>query len=92
MGQSDEQKNEIAKITYYFGINEPVPWLKVHVSPDYIGFNHKRHIKAGTSCRDCHGQVSKMDLVERVYSLDMGWCTSCHIARGASTDCLSCHK
>ena len=70
---------------------EPVPWEKVHVMPDYVKFNHKRHVKAGVACQECHGQVPQMEVVERQSSMKMGWCLDCHRERGASIDCGVCH-
>jgi hypothetical protein len=37
--------------------SKPLAWNKVHDLPDYVIFNHARHIKAGASCTECHGQV-----------------------------------
>lgn len=34
------------------------PWQKVHDLPDYVYFAHKRHIRAGLACTECHGQVT----------------------------------
>jgi hypothetical protein len=36
---------------------QPVPWKKVHDLPDYVRFTHKRHVRAGVECTECHGQV-----------------------------------
>lgn len=91
-GTTEEQKTEIAKINEYFSKNEPIPWVKVHATPDYLKFNHKRHIKAGMTCQQCHGQVPEMETVERVSSMKMGWCVSCHRQQGASIDCYTCHR
>ncbi len=35
---------------------QAIPW-KVHDLPDYVNFTHKRHIRAGLDCRECHGQI-----------------------------------
>lgn len=35
----------------------PIPWNKVHDLPDYVHFSHKRHVRAGVDCSECHGQV-----------------------------------
>jgi hypothetical protein len=70
----------------------PIPWQTVHVMPNYVSFSHKRHVKAGVSCHSCHGQVPEMDVVERVTSMKMGWCISCHRAEGTSIDCATCHQ
>ncbi|RIL10020.1 MAG: hypothetical protein DCC75_05275 [Proteobacteria bacterium] len=90
-GRTPEQQTEIAKIKDYFAKGEPIPWVKVHVMPNHVHFNHKRHVKAGVACQECHGQVPNMQVVERVTSMKMGWCISCHRDRGASIDCYTCH-
>ena len=90
-GQTEEQKVEIKKIKDAYAAGKPIEWNKVHVMPDYLKFNHKRHVKAGVSCQECHGQIPEMEKVERVSSMKMGWCVSCHRERGASIDCLVCH-
>jgi len=91
-GTTDEQKKEIPKIDEYYNKNQPIPWQKVHVMPDHVRFNHKRHVKAGVSCQECHGQIPEMEKVERVSSMKMGWCVTCHRDRGSSIDCWTCHK
>ncbi len=91
-GTTPEQKAEISKIHQFAANNEPIPWEKVHVMPDYVRFNHKRHIKGGVTCQECHGQIPEMESAERVSSMKMGWCVSCHRERGTSIDCYVCHK
>ena len=90
-GTTELQQNEIKKIGAAFTAGKPIEWVKVHVQPNYVRFNHKRHVKAGTSCQECHGQVPKMEVVERVTSMKMGWCVDCHRQRGTSIDCYTCH-
>lgn len=90
-GRTEEQKKEIAKLKEYWANGEQIPWEKVHVMPDYVRFNHKRHVKAGVGCQECHGQVPAMEVVERVSSMKMGWCIDCHRVQGSSIDCYTCH-
>jgi hypothetical protein len=90
-GSNDEYKAEIQKLRDYYQKNQPIPWVKVHVMPDHVKFNHKRHVKAGVACQECHGQIPAMDKVERVSSMKMGWCVTCHRERGTSIDCMTCH-
>jgi hypothetical protein len=40
---------------------ESIEWTKVHDLPDYVRFTHKRHVKAGVDCTECHGQVALME-------------------------------
>lgn len=58
--------------------NKPIKWVKVHVLPDFVRFNHKRHIAAGVECSTCHGAVQEMDKVYQYAPLTMGWCVNCH--------------
>ena len=65
----------------------PVPWKKVHDLPDFVRFNHERHIQrfyfqqgkpVQEVCGYCHGDVKTMTVARRTKSLSMGWCVSCH--------------
>ena len=84
----------IKQLTGYWDKKEPIPWVKVHNLPDYVHFTHKRHIKAGLQCQECHGDVAKMDRITKVSSLQMGWCLGCHEKRDVKNgkDCWTCHK
>ena len=91
-GTTPDQQTEIAKIEKFYNDGAPIPWAKVHIMPDHVKFNHKRHVKAGVTCQECHGQVPEMKQVERVSSMKMGWCITCHRERAASIDCFTCHR
>lgn len=56
----------------------PIPWVRVHDLPDFVYFNHAGHIQSGVGCVSCHGRVDRMEVVEQVESLTMGWCLECH--------------
>jgi hypothetical protein len=86
------EKEEIRKLTRYYEENRPIEWNRVYSLPDHVYFSHKRHVKAGVDCENCHGKVGAMKKIRRVGSLEMGWCVSCHRARGAPRDCATCHK
>ncbi len=58
--------------------NSPIPWIKVHMLPQYAYFNHEAHLRAGVGCVSCHGRVDKMDVVRQAEPLSMGWCLECH--------------
>lgn len=83
---------EIKKLKESFDSKKPVEWESVNHLPEHVYFTHERHTKAGIGCQKCHGQVQEMDEVEKVSSLKMGFCVTCHRERGASTDCLVCHQ
>ncbi len=91
-GVTEQGKKDIEYLKEMYEAGKPIPWRKVHVTPDHVKFNHKRHVKAGISCASCHGQVPEMEVVERVSSMKMGWCITCHREKGASIDCVTCHR
>ena len=86
------EREEIRKLTRHYEEKEPIEWNRVYSLPEFVYFSHKRHVKAGVDCTNCHGQVGAMEKIRRVSSLKMGWCVSCHRARGAPRDCATCHK
>jgi hypothetical protein len=57
---------------------EPIPWVKVYKTPDYVFFNHSVHVNRGISCVECHGQVNEMEVVYHAKSHSMGFCLECH--------------
>ncbi len=68
----------IQKVKEHFDAKKPMEWVKVHVLPDFVRFNHKRHISAGVACQTCHGPVETMEKVYQWAGLNMGWCMDCH--------------
>lgn len=106
---STEGRPELDKLAAFWadGKGDPIPWVKVHDLPDFVNFNHKRHVNAGLDCQECHGQVQEMGVNQRVASLKMGWCLDCHakhesvdrnygvnaeLRRAELKDCYTCHK
>lgn len=85
--ESVKDKPRIKKLFEYWETKQPIPWKKIHNLPDFVRFNHERHIqrfyfKQGLPvqevCALCHGDVKTMTVAERVTPLTMGWCVSCH--------------
>ena len=58
--------------------NTPIPWVQVHITPDYVYFNHSVHVTRGISCVECHGRVDQMDEVHHAKPLSMSFCLDCH--------------
>jgi mono/diheme cytochrome c family protein len=70
---------EIQKIYSAIENNEPIQWVRVHNLPDLAYFNHSQHTNVGgLECKNCHGEIEKMEVVEQRSSLTMGWCIDCH--------------
>jgi len=56
----------------------PIPWVQVHIVPDYVYFNHEVHVARGFSCVECHGRVDQMGEVRHAKSFSMSFCLDCH--------------
>jgi hypothetical protein len=76
----------IQKVKKHYDEGTPIPWVKVHVLPDFVQFNHRPHIAAGVECQTCHGAVEKMEKVYQAKQLSMGWCMDCHRNNDYLTD------
>jgi Cytochrome c7 and related cytochrome c len=84
----------IKKLTEAYDNNTPIQWIKVHVLPDFVYFNHQRHVQRGLDCSQCHGNVPGMEQVEQVSPFTMGWCVNCHRKpeNHAPLNCNTCHR
>jgi hypothetical protein len=70
---------EIERFKEAAQLDKPVvQWTKVHNLPDFVYFNHSRHVLSGITCVNCHGEIEKMTRVEQTKPLTMGWCLQCH--------------
>ena len=74
--KTDSEKLQLVRDRWKSGF--PMPWVRVHKTPDYAYFNHSAHVKVGVSCRSCHGRVDQMEEIMQVERLSMGWCLECH--------------
>ncbi|WP_366944082.1 cytochrome c3 family protein [Ferrovum sp.] len=82
-----KDRPRIKKLFEYWENKQPIPWKKVHDLPDFVRFNHERHIQRfyfqekrpiREACGYCHGDIASMTTARRVKALSMGWCVSCH--------------
>jgi uncharacterized paraquat-inducible protein A len=95
-GLLTRQTAEIQKLRESVLQQRSIRWVKVHNLPHFVHFDHSRHVLASVACQTCHGRVERMVRVQQEAPLTMGWCLSCHEARGvgdngARTDCVRCH-
>jgi hypothetical protein len=75
-----------------FDEGRPLRWTRVFAVPDYIYFSHQVHVRAHVDCKECHGDMAASQTIHQDEPFTMGRCLRCHEARGASHDCLTCHK
>jgi hypothetical protein len=83
---------DIDKVRAAWANKQPLDWARVNRLPDHVQFVHNAHIQAGFTCQTCHGDVGSMVQVQKVRSLKMGDCMSCHRQNNAPTECSTCHK
>ncbi|MCL5096875.1 MAG: cytochrome c family protein [Candidatus Omnitrophica bacterium] len=57
---------------------EPIGWVQIHLTPDFVYFNHAVHVNRGVSCVSCHGQINELTEVREEKSLAMFFCLECH--------------
>lgn len=73
-----------------------IPWLTVNRVAGHVYFSHVAHVRfAKMECAECHGDMavaSRPPPRSQVEHLTMARCMECHAERGASNDCLACHK
>jgi hypothetical protein len=74
--KTDSPKLELVKASFATG--KPIPWIRVHKTPDFVFFNHSAHVKRGVGCVSCHGRINEMPVVVHEKPLSMGWCLDCH--------------
>ena len=74
--KADSEKLALVRESY--AEDKPIPWVRVHMLPDYAYFNHSIHVAAGVGCASCHGRIDQMEVVQQVEPLSMSWCLDCH--------------
>lgn len=85
------QHPEIQKLHRYYDEKKPIQWKRIFFQPDFVFFNHKRHIVLGVECKTCHGNIEQMDRVTQTFQTKMEFCVTCHRQNNASVECYVCH-
>ena len=88
----DSKRDDVKALRKYAADKKPIEWIRVHDQPDFVFFNHSRHIQRGVDCSKCHGNIAEMPKVKTVESLNMGYCVNCHRENNAPNDCSTCHR
>lgn len=89
------EETDLQRLKGYGARGEPVPWRRIYELPDHVYFSHRRHVTvAEVGCAECHGDVPSLaaPAPRPLVDHDMDWCLGCHVARGATTDCIHCHR
>ncbi|GAB4298308.1 MAG: hypothetical protein Kow0090_13710 [Myxococcota bacterium] len=85
------EHEEILKLKGYKKSGRELRWARIYYNPDHVYFPHFRHLIAGVECKECHGEVERVDRLNKV-TFYMGFCINCHREMGASLDCAACHQ
>ncbi len=71
-------------------------WHQITRNPGHVYFSHAPHVTlAGMKCKECHANVpiwSVPPTAPNEALTSMRKCMACHRARGAPTECGTCHK
>lgn len=82
----------IARLAQFHRENQLVPWRPVYRIPEWISFNHRKHVAAAqVNCETCHGAVAQREALAREKDISMQACMDCHRAKNASNECIVCH-
>ena len=84
----------IQKLREAYDAKKSIEWVKIHMLPDHVQFNHSAHIARGVNCQTCHGPIETMQKVYQYSDLSMGWCVNCHRQpeNKAPLNCSTCHN
>lgn len=89
------ESKEEAKVREYGGEKGDIPWRRHTRMPDHVYFSHRRHVKSGeVPCERCHGKMEEREVPPSKAPVDLAMedCIDCHEERGASVDCIHCHR
>lgn len=87
-----KEKPDVQRLMRAVEEGKAIEWPRVHRLPDHVFFAHAPHLGAGLDCAACHGNMRQRAFAAQQQPLTMGFCMDCHLAKGAPTDCLACHK
>lgn len=82
----------VVKLAERVAAGQPLKWLRVFAVPDFIYFSHRMHVRSNVACSECHGDMAARKAITQDRPFTMGRCLACHAERGATRDCLGCHK
>lgn len=82
----------IQKLVAYDKSKTTIPWVRVYTVLPGVKWSHRTHLDAGMKCEMCHGNVSQMQVMTNVKSVNtMVGCLDCHALHHAPTTCTTCH-
>lgn len=87
-----KNRPSIQKLAAYDKSKTAVPWVRIYTVLPGVAWSHRTHLDAGMKCETCHGNVSQMQTMTNVKSVNtMVGCLDCHKLHNAKTTCTTCH-
>ncbi len=87
-----KDKPAIMRLQEFSKSGQQIPWVRVYAITPGVSWSHRAHVDAGTQCETCHGDLSQIETVAETKAiLAMATCISCHQAREAPAECVTCH-
>jgi len=87
-----KNRPSIQKLAAYDKAQTAIPWVRVYTVLPGVAWSHRRHLDAGMKCEMCHGNVSQMQVMTNLKSVNtMVGCLDCHKLHNAKTTCTTCH-
>jgi len=71
---------------------QDLDWIRVYQLPNFVFFNHQKHLDAKVGCEVCHGAVGERDVLRQERETSMVACINCHKLRKAPVSCGLCHN
>src|SRR5438094_8089506 len=88
-----KDSSEIKKIAEYKSKHQSIPWARLYQVPNWVYYNHERHVKAAQiACSTCHGATGTEIVSVAHRKFTMGFCMDCHKERKVSNVCSTCHR
>ncbi len=83
----------IRTLASFAASGQPIPWVRVYRTPDYVFWRHGTHLEAEVTCAECHGPVAERDVIAKETDVTtMLGCRRCHDKLQVYTDCNACHE
>jgi len=82
-------------VRQYAARKEEIPWRRLFKLPEHVFFPHQVHVVAAQiECKTCHGAIGESTAPpgKPLVTFVMNDCLACHKNKGATTDCVACHR
>ncbi|HVH72155.1 MAG TPA: cytochrome c3 family protein, partial [Candidatus Dormibacteraeota bacterium] len=82
----------IEKLAQFQKARQTISWVRLYDLPEFVLFNHQKHLDASVACQVCHGAVENQDLLRQEKDISMVSCVNCHKLHKSPVFCGECHN